>query len=581
MVSKSVLFFLIYLCLHTEISGLAPPSLTHCDVVVIGSGYGGLCAASLLAKTGRKVIVTESHYEIGGVAHHFLMDEKGQTFPSDRLPPEMDTSKLFKFEVGPSLYSGLSQANSPNPLRSVFQMLNDPEIEPKWITYNKWTGFFKECIDEGFSQSIGAEAFEETLKKYGGPTALQDWHKLSGALRPVGEAVMQLPSVALRSDLGVLRTLITKYPIPFIKTIANAKRITAPFSNELVDIQDSFLKNYLNLLCFLLQGLPAEGTLTATMAYMLADFFKPNAVVDYPVGGSGAIAESLAKSIRKNGGHILTRSHVEEILVEGGKAVGVRLRGAGGGGGGGGGEGSEIRATTAVISNADMWTTFNLIPRGKCDKFDQERDTLLGQTPFCKSFLHLHLGIDATGLDTSQFSPQWTVCNDWDQPIDSPGNVIVVSMPSLLDPHIAPAGHHVIHAYTAGNEPYELYEDYVSKRTSIEYNKLKQERVEMLYNAIEKVIPDVKQRAKITQIGTPLTHERFNRRYRGTYGPATFAGNGTLPGVTTSIKGLFRCGDSCSPGIGVPAVASSGANAAAAIMSVEEHLQLLKYVRLS
>jgi hypothetical protein len=43
------------------------------------------------------------------------------------------------------------------------------------------------------------------------------------------------------------------------------------------------LKNYLNLLCFLLQGLPAEGTISAVMAYMIDDFFKPNAVMDFPV----------------------------------------------------------------------------------------------------------------------------------------------------------------------------------------------------------------------------------------------------------------------------------------------------------
>ena len=348
----------------------------------------------------------------------------------------------------------------------------------------------------------------------------------------------------------------------------NAKRITAPFSNELVDIEDEFLKNYLNLLCFLLQGLPAEGTLTATMAYMLADFFKPDAVVDYPLGGSGAIAESLAKSIEQNGGKIMRRAHVEEILVEDGKAVGVRLRGG------------EIIKAPAVVSNADMWTTFNLIPRGKSEKLDAERDELLSKTPLCRSFTHLHLGIDARGLDTSKFSPQWTVCNDWDVPIDSPSNVIVVSMPSLLDPSMSPDGHHVIHAYTAGNEPYEVYEEFASQRGSDKYREFKEERAACLYDAIEKVIPDVKQRTKVKLIGTPLTHERFNRRYRGTYGPAIFAGNGTLPGVVTPVQGLFRCGDSCSPGIGVPAVASSGANAAAALMSVKEHLTLLSKVRL-
>ena len=38
------------------------------DFIVIGAGYGGLTAASLLAKSNKKVLVLESHYSIGGCA---------------------------------------------------------------------------------------------------------------------------------------------------------------------------------------------------------------------------------------------------------------------------------------------------------------------------------------------------------------------------------------------------------------------------------------------------------------------------------------------------------------------------------
>ena len=59
--------------------------------------------------------------------------------------------------------------------------------------------------------------------------------------------------------------------------------LTPPSLSGDQGITDPFLKNYLNLLCFLLQGLPAEGTISAVMAYMIDDFFKPNAVMDFPV----------------------------------------------------------------------------------------------------------------------------------------------------------------------------------------------------------------------------------------------------------------------------------------------------------
>ena len=58
--------------------------------------------------------------------------------------------------------------------------------------------------------------------------------------------------------------------------------------------------------------------------------------------------------------------------------------------------------------------------------------------------MHIHLGIDSRDLPTD-IPPQWTVVNDWSKGLDSEFNVIVVSMPSLLDSSLAPKDRHVIH----------------------------------------------------------------------------------------------------------------------------------------
>ena len=154
------------------------------DVIVIGSGIGGLSCAAILAASNLKVHVVESHYEIGGCAHEFLYKEDGTCVPSDRLPPS-EAKNVYRFEAGPSLYSGLSQSNSPNPLKHVFQMIGE---QPEWITYDVWKGYFPEAPN-GFRQSIGAKAFEQTLRDYGGPNAMSDWYKLAAALRPITEGI--------------------------------------------------------------------------------------------------------------------------------------------------------------------------------------------------------------------------------------------------------------------------------------------------------------------------------------------------------------------------------------------------------
>ena len=70
----------------------------------------------------------------------------------------------------------------------------------------------------------------------------------------------------------------------------------------------------------------------------------------------------------------------------------------------------------------------------------------------------------------------------------------------------------------------------------------------MLYRAVERQIPDVRERAQVTLIGTPLTHERFLRRERGTYGAFVDAADGVqLPGAKTALAGFYCVGDSASP----------------------------------
>jgi phytoene dehydrogenase-like protein len=281
---------------------------------------------------------------------------------------------------------------------------------------------------------------------------------------------------------------------------------------------------------------------------------RTRAGVEYPVGGSGAIVDALVRGLKRWGGELRLNAHVEQILVESGKAVGVQLR-----------QGEIIKAPV-VISNATIWDTYNQLLL-KEDLPPSYRDASL-KTPAVESFMHLHLGIRAQGLEN--LTGHHVVVHDANKDITEPGNTCMISIPSVWDASLAPEGHHVVHAYTL--EPYEGW------HRDGGYEEKKKTRSQPLFKALERVIPDIRDRIVLELIGTPLTHSHYLRRHQGTYGPAIAAGKGMFPGSQTPISGLYRVGDSTMPGIGVPAVAASGILCANTLVTPQQTLELLEHL---
>ena len=506
------------------------------DVLVVGSGIGGLCCAALLAKYGLDVVVCESHSIPGGAAHGF--ERQG-----------------FMFDSGPSLYSGLSYSPSPNPLRQVLDAIGEDAV---WLNYETW-----HCqLPEGqFQTAVGATQFCEVLKTLRGSRAVQEWQELQQVMAPLAQTAIALPPAAFRFDWGAVRTLGPFAP-KLLPHVGRMGQLSGPFAQVIARvITDPFIQRWLDLLCFLLSGLPANGTSTAEMAFMFADWYRPNVQLDYPVGGSAALVAALVRGLQRHGGQLRLNSHVEQVIVEGDRAVGVALR-----------SGLKLRAKQAVVMNTSIWDTLKLLPETALPlAFRQQRQT----TPQCQSFMHLHLGIDGQDLPAN-LPCHGIFVADWQTPIDAPQNVVLTSIPSLLDPTLAPPGKHVVHVYTPGNEPYAQWAGLT--RQSAAYQARKQERASILWQALEQMIPDVRSRCELELVGTPLTHARFLRRDRGTYGPAIRAGQALFPGPKTPISGLLCCGDSTFPGIGLPAVAASGMIAAHTLVPVQAHLALLREI---
>ncbi len=173
----------------------------------------------------------------------------------------------------------------------------------------------------------------------------------------------------------------------------------------------------------------------------------------------------------------------------------------------------------------------------------------------------MHIGVRADVL------PPGTDCHhiileDWDK-ISATQGTIFISMPSILDPSLAPEGRHVVHAFTA---------DWVDNWTDLspeEYEQRKEQVADELCQRMEAVFPGLIEAIEFREVGTPRTHRRYLSRPDGSYGPTPARaplGVITMPLNSTDIPGLYCVGDSTFPGQGVNAVVFSGFGCAHRVM---------------
>ncbi|KAG7343336.1 phytoene dehydrogenase-like oxidoreductase [Nitzschia inconspicua] len=587
-----------------SISNSISPDDQQVDVAIVGAGIGGLCAGAILNTLyGKKVGIFESHYLPGGCAHAF----------SRKAKLKDGTVMEFTFDSGPTILLGCSQ----RPYNALRQVLDAVGQSVTWIRYDGW-GMIEWPLrpdrEKRWKCELGPDVFQRgPLLEFGGPEAVQEFEELRAVTKDlvVGSGI---PAMAMRPGPSALIPLVKYFPT-LVRLLQQGEALTGTFEAYMDGpkfvVKNKWLRDWLDALAFSLSGLPASRTAAAAMAFVLDDMHRSGAALDYPEGGLGEVITALVRAVEQgdNQSRVHLRSHVTSIdfTPDGSKAIGLTLK-----------NGQTILAREGVICNAPIWTLRNLIDNkealrklsndeglqqstsskqqpkqtwiGGNDGYSislrrvehhyaesQPRDDLLeicDTAEMTGSFLHLHIAIDARGLDLDSMEAHYTVMDrglSGDETVSVNGvpdgpcgelNMIAVSNPCVIDKTLAPDGYMIIHAYGAGNEPYGLWGD--MKRNTAEYKKLKEERSEALWRAIESVIPDVRRRVVLDLVGSPLTHERFLRRPMGTYGSAT---EDYLKDGSTPIPNFVLAGDQVFPGIGVPAVAISGASAANAMVN--------------
>ncbi len=311
----------------------------------------------------------------------------------------------------------------------------------------------------------------------------------------------------------------------------------------LLKVKDPELLKFIDIECFCWSVMPALKTPMINAGMVFTD--RHVGGINYPKGGVGTIAEKLVSGIEKLGGKVRYKANVTEILLKDQKAVGVKLS-----------NGEEIYSET-IVSNSTRWDTFGLednkkglISSKNVPKSEYKWTETYKPSP---SFVSIHLGVEKN-LISNQFNCHHIIVENWDE-LESEKGVVFVSIPTLLDPSLAPEGKHIVHAFTPSSM--SEWEGLTRK----EYLQKKEKYFSFLVEKISTILPNLELNIDHKEIGTPKTHKKFLGRYEGSYGPIPnkkLLGLLPMPFNTTKIENLYCVGDSCFPGQGLNAVAFSG-----------------------
>ena len=480
------------------------------DVIVIGSGMGGLVTATQLAAKGAKVLVLEKYLIPGGSAAYF--EREGYRF-------DVGASMIFGFgtEGTTNLLTralegvNMSMETIPDPVQIHYHLPNNLELK----LHKNYDKFIEELTAKFPHEKIGIRRFYDEC-----------WQ--------VFNCLNAMELLSLEEPRYLMRVFF-QHPFACLGLVKYLPQNAGDIARRY--ISDPELLKFIDMECYCWSVVPAGKTPMINAGMVFSD--RHYGGINYPKGGVGTISEKLVEGLEKFGGEIQYKARVTNILMEQGKAVGVRLA-----------DGKEYRAKR-IVSNATRWDTFEkLLTNNPLPKKEEKWQQRYEKSP---SFLSLHLGVK------SEVLPIGTECHhilleEWETMEDEQGTIFV-SIPTLLDPSLAPPGHHIIHTFT----PSYINEwEGLSKQ---EYSQKKEAAASHLIKRLEKIFPGLVDGLDYQEVGTPRTHRRFLGRNDGTYGPIP---SRKLPGLLgmpfnrTVIPGLYCVGDSTFPGQGLNAVAFSG-----------------------
>lgn len=503
------------------------------DAVVIGSGIGGLGAAALLAQhSGKRVLVLERHYTLGGYTHAF-----------HRPGYEWDVGVHYVGEMRPGAM-----------LRQVFDHVTGGRLE--------W-----EDMGQSYDRIvIGEEAYDFPKGKVNLQASLKE--RFPGEASAI-DGYFEMVERAVSSARGFYMEKALPSPVATLAGPFMRRRFLKFADRTTREVLESLTRNQRLIGVLTGQfgdyGLPPAESSFAIHALVTHHYFEGGF---YPVGGAGRIAETIVPMIEAAGGRALINAEVSEVVLESDRVVGVRMAK----------DGDVIRAPL-VISDAGAANTFGRFVPAEISARHGLAGALRGLRP---SIAHLCLYVGLKHTATELGLPR---SNLWIYPNEhherslaafkadpaAPLPVAYISFPSSKDPDFERRhpGRATIDVITlAPYEQFTAWEGTRWKRRGSEYQALKERLAQRLLETLYSHLPQVRGKVDVYELSTPLTTRHFSNYARGElYGidhtPSRFRRRLLRP--KTPIRGLYLTGQDISS-CGVAGALMGGVLSASAIL---------------
>jgi all-trans-retinol 13,14-reductase len=479
------------------------------DALVIGSGLGGLTTAALLAKAGQRVLVLERHYTAGGFTHSFRR-------------------RGYEWDVGVHYIGDVHKPHSP--MRRVFDTITDGKLA--WARMDE---VYDSMLIAGqrYDYHSGVKAFREGLLQHF-PKAGRDIDAYLAHVRRASQSVpghfgpRMLPALLQGAAHAAARRLTGDY---FARTTFDVLR-ECTRDAKLASVLVGQWGDY---------GTPPKQSSFAMHA-LVAQHYLDGA--NFPIGGASMIAHHIIPVIEASGGAVLVHAEVESILVNRGRAIGVRMV-----------DGDELLCPQVISACGVHTTVSQLLPQaaaeeaGLVEKVDQLKRSI--------GHLGLYVGLKGTreSLDLAQTN-LW-VYRDYDhdaslqrflkQPnTDFP--LMYLSFPSAKDPAWAsnhPGTSTIDVIAPAPWAWFERWKDTPWKHRGADYDDFKAQISDRLLDEVYRHVPRARGQVDHVELSTPLSTAHFSNYAAGElYGlehsPQRFAQRWLTP--RTPIKGLYLTG---------------------------------------